>query len=128
MGLFDRLAEQRIQDAIADGAFDALPGHGAPLELEDLSRVPEDLRTSYVLLKGANVLPEELQARKETLRLEDLLAACHDDEECRALRSRRDAAALRYRLLMERRRLSGSAQTAHRDYAGALGRRFARPR
>jgi len=126
MSFFDELAEARLQAAIADGAFDDLPGHGKPLALEDLSRVSEDLRASYCLLKGANVLPEELQAREETLRIEDLIAACQDDEERLALRRRRDAAALRYRLLMERRKLSASARHAHGQYAGALQRRLSR--
>src|SRR6266540_3378743 len=42
--LFQRIAEQRILEAQRKGEFDNLPGKGKPLELEDLSWVPEELR------------------------------------------------------------------------------------
>lgn len=124
MSLFERLAETKLREAQAAGLFDDLPGHGKPLELEDLSRVPEDLRASYCLLRGANVLPEELALRKEHLRLSDLLAACEDDDRRAALTARRDAALLRYRLLVEQRRASAGSQQVRREYGGALARRL----
>lgn len=109
----DSIAEQKILDAIGEGVFENLPGHGKPLELEDLSRVPEDLRAGYLLLKGAHVLPEEMQLKKEILRLEDLLAACRGDEEREALRETSRQLSLRYRLLMEKRgRTAASAEYA----------------
>lgn len=46
MAILSWLAEQRIQEAMRSGEFANLPGHGKPLELEDLSGVPEDLRMS----------------------------------------------------------------------------------
>lgn len=116
MTQFDRLAEQKLRDAIAAGEFDELPGRGAPLELEDLSRVPAELRASYLLLKGADVLPEEMQLKKEILRVGDLVAACEDDEEVRRLRSRRSRLSLRFRILMEKREGSG----AYGDYEEKL--------
>lgn len=45
------LAEQKIAEAMARGEFDHLPGNGRPLQIEDLSSVPEDLRMAYKLLK-----------------------------------------------------------------------------
>lgn len=116
MDAFDHIAEQKIREALARGEFDRIPNAGRPLELEDLSRVPEELRAGYLLLKGAGVLPEELQLRKETLRLEDLIAACQDEGELVRLRKERTKAALRYALLLERRGLT----PGHRDYADAL--------
>ena len=59
-----RIAEQRILEAQRDGAFDNLPGKGKPLELEDLSWVPEDLRIGYHVLKNAHVLPPRLNYSK----------------------------------------------------------------
>ncbi len=50
--LFQRIAEQRILEAQRKGEFDNLPGKGKPLELEDLSWVPEELRIGYHVLKG----------------------------------------------------------------------------
>ena len=106
MDPLDRIAEQRLADAIAAGELDDLPGSGRPLELEDLSRVDEELRGGYLLLKSAHVLPEEMQLRKELLSLGDLLRACEDPGERATLEGRRRALALRYDLLMERRRPS----------------------
>jgi hypothetical protein len=39
--LFDLLAEARIEEAIAQGVFDDLPGAGRPLRLDDDRLVPE---------------------------------------------------------------------------------------
>jgi hypothetical protein len=52
------LAESKIQAAIAQGEFDDLPGSGKPLQLEDLSRIPADLRMGFKLLRNAGCLPE----------------------------------------------------------------------
>ena len=75
------IAERRIQDAARAGAFDNLPGQGRPLELEDMSHVPEDLRMAYKILHNAGCLPPELEERKEISRLVDLLEACSDEQE-----------------------------------------------
>jgi len=40
----ERLAEERIRDAIQRGEFDNLPGRGKPLNLEDDRHIPDDLR------------------------------------------------------------------------------------
>ena len=48
MDLIALIAESKIRTAIARGEFDNLPGHGRPLQLEDCSRVPAELR--YQLL------------------------------------------------------------------------------
>ena len=102
MDVLQRIAEQRIEEAQREGLFEDLPGHGRPLELEDLDRVPEDLRASYLLLKGSGILPEEMQLAKEALRLGDLLRACTDPEQSADLRERLESVRLRYRILRER--------------------------
>jgi hypothetical protein len=79
------LAEQRILEAQRAGAFDNLPGKGKPLELEDLSWVPEDLRISYHVLKNAHVLPPEVELLKDVHILEDLLKHVEDEGERRSL-------------------------------------------
>jgi hypothetical protein len=76
---FQRIAEQRILEAQRAGAFDDLPGKGKPLELEDLTWVPEDLRVGYKVLKNAHVLPPEAELLKDIHTLEDLLK--HVEEE-----------------------------------------------
>ena len=85
MSYFWRLAEERIKEAQRAGAFDNLPGKGKPLDLEDLSWVPEDLRISYLVLKNAHVLPPEAQLLKDIHTIEDLLKHVEDEGERRAL-------------------------------------------
>jgi hypothetical protein len=56
LSFFWRIAEERILEAQRAGVFDDLPGKGKPLELEDLSWVPEaellkDIHTLDDLLK-----------------------------------------------------------------------------
>ncbi len=75
------IAERRIEEAQAQGVFDNLPGRGRPLQLEDMSHVPEDLRMAYKILSNAGCLPPELAERKELNRLVDLLDSCKDEQE-----------------------------------------------
>jgi hypothetical protein len=81
--MFDclRIVEQRIREAQEKGEFDNLPGHGKPLNLDDDSHVPEDLRIAYKILKNADCLPPELQEKKEIRQMEDLLASLPDEKE-----------------------------------------------
>ena len=85
MSFFWRLAEERIKEAQRAGAFDNLPGKGKPLELEDLSWVPDDLRIGYLILKNAHVLPPEVELLKDVHILEDLLKHIEDEGQRKAL-------------------------------------------
>lgn len=76
-----KIAEQRIKEALERGEFDNLPGRGAPLNLEDDSRVPEDLRLAYKILKNADCLPPELELKKEIVQMEDMLESIPDEKE-----------------------------------------------
>ena len=105
MSHFWRIAEERIREAQQAGVFDDLPGRGKPLEIEDLSWIPEDLRIGYHILKNAHVLPPEAELRKDIHTLEDLLKHIEDEGERRAL-----AKSLQWKLirldLLTRRSLS----------------------
>ena len=85
MSYFWRIAEERIKEAQRAGAFDDLPGKGKPLDLEDQSWVPEDLRIGYHILKNAHVLPPEAELLKDIHTIEDLLKHVEDEGERRAL-------------------------------------------
>ena len=75
------IAERRIAEAQERGDFDNLPGAGKPLQLEDDSAVPEEIRMAYKVLKNAGCLPPELADRKEINNLVDLLEHCEDERE-----------------------------------------------
>jgi Domain of unknown function (DUF1992) len=81
MSDFEKIAEEKIRQALKDGAFENLPGAGKPLRLEDDSTVAPDLRMAYKLLKDAHCLPPELELHNEILRLKDLLRGIADETE-----------------------------------------------
>jgi len=62
--MLDFLAEKAIQDAIARGELDALPGAGRPLNLDDDALIPEELRLAYRILKNAGCVPAEVEKLK----------------------------------------------------------------
>ena len=105
MDIFLIMAEERIRQSIQNGDFENLPGKGKPLELEDLSSVPEDLRMGYKILKNAGMVPEEVQLKKDMLKLEDLLACCIDEQEQASLQSKLTEKELRFNQLMEKRKM-----------------------
>jgi Domain of unknown function (DUF1992) len=99
LSYFWRIAEERILDAQRAGAFDDLPGKGKPLQLEDMSWVPEDLRIGYHILKNAHVLPPEAELMKDIHTLEDLLKHVEDEGQRRALAKSIQAKVIRLDLL-----------------------------
>lgn len=103
MDILERIAEEKIREAVERGDMDRLPGFGKPLQLEDLSRVPEELRAGYLLLKNAGVLPEEMQLKKELTTLKGLIDLCNEGEEKKRLTKEWTEKKLRFHLLMERR-------------------------
>ena len=80
MWLIDQLAEQHIKAAQEKGELSGLPGEGAPLNLEDDSQVPPELRAGYRLLKNAGFVPPELELRREALQVSDLLQHLDPDD------------------------------------------------
>ena len=102
MDFLHRIAEERIQDAQRDGLFDNLPGKGKPLNLDDDSLVPEDLRLAFKILKNANCLPIEMELRKEIYNLRQLIDTAIDPEIRRELRGELNRVTLRFNSLRNR--------------------------
>jgi len=75
---WEKLAEERIQEAIRKGEFDHLPGKGKPLPRDELEWVPEELRMAYRILKNSGHLPEEVLIRREIAEVTQLLAEVED--------------------------------------------------
>jgi hypothetical protein len=120
LSYFARVAEERIREAQREGAFDNLPGKGKPLELEDQSLIPEDLRMSYHILKNAHVLPPKAELQKEIQTLQDLLKYVEDESERTAMAKEIEWKMIRLDLLGRR---SFSWQTT-RFYGKKLVRRL----
>jgi hypothetical protein len=80
----DDLVEQRIREAQQRGEFDALPGAGRPLAIEDDSLVPEELRVALRVLKNAGMVPPQVHALRDldALLAEMVAAEAGDGEAC----------------------------------------------
>src|SRR5574341_2083306 len=140
---FERLAEEKIRDAIAAGEFEHLPGKGKPLPLDDYFSVRPEERMAYAVLKNSGFLPDHLQLRKELetslheleqfwqhcrQRLGKLLRHCHaarDKEKSSAQNpsiTRRAFARRQIILLQKRREQNSTNESGKRVDAAARWR------
>lgn len=69
---FERIAEQRLRQAMADGEFDDLRNAGQPIDLEEYFSWPESVRMAYSVLKNARCVPVEVELLNEIARLRAL--------------------------------------------------------
>ncbi len=79
MSPLSKIAEKKINQAIADGKLDCSRFKDKPLVFEDDSFVPKDLRMAYKILKNGGYVPPEVQTRKEIHNLEQLIADTEDE-------------------------------------------------
>lgn len=122
---FWRVSEEKIREAYQNGEFDDLPGFGKPLELEDLSSVPEELRLAYRLLKNANftISAEEDKLKQEMLTIEKLIQACGDETERARLQKKLTEKLLRYNQFLSKRWIKTNS-SVFKNYAEKLEKRF----
>jgi hypothetical protein len=112
--VFDRLADQRIREAMSEGKFDQLPKRGA-IDLEEYFKLPAELRMAYSILRSAGCVPEEVELLRDVDRLETALGAAQDDAARSALRRSVAEARLKLDLALERRRRERTANAALSD-------------
>jgi hypothetical protein len=103
MDFFTILSEEQIRKAYENGEFENLPDFGKPMQVEDLSGVPEELRMAYKLLKNAGFSPEEFHTKHELLTIEGLIRNCEDPEEKEQLQKKWNEKLLRFNQLMSKR-------------------------
>lgn len=118
MDIFALIAEDKIKTAIKNGELDNLPGKGKPLELEDLSMIPEDLRMAYRLLKNSGFMNEEAKLGQDILKLNDLVKKSSNDEERKQLRKELNDKRARFEKIMDERKLTQSK--AYKQYRDQL--------
>ena len=100
---WEKLAQNRIDEAIAAGEFEDLPGRGQPLDLAEYFSQPPGERAGAHLLKNANVLPPELELLKAIVALERKLEQSTDPDEQRRLRAELQEQRVAFALALERR-------------------------
>ncbi|MBO7933123.1 DUF1992 domain-containing protein [Burkholderia pseudomallei] len=120
MKLLDALVEQRIAAAAAAarGAFDDLPGAGAPMELDDDLLVPEEVRVANRILKNAGFVPPAVEQLRALRNLQDELRAVSD----RATRCRLQAKMLALDMALES--LRGGPMVVPREYCRRIAERL----
>jgi len=101
---FHRNADEKIQEAIAKGEFDNLPGQGKPLDLDAYFTTPEDLRMGYSILKSADIIPEEMQLLKQVEGLKKSLDSCTSQIEKRSIQQQLSEKITHFNMRMERYR------------------------
>lgn len=121
MDIAATIANNKIKEAIDNGEFDNIPGKGKPLQLEDMSGIPEDLRMGYKMLKNAGML-DEVNLKKDLLNLENLIDQCYDEEERERLKKKLDEKRLKYNSFVKSRKPSNAA--AMRQYQSKIDSKF----
>ncbi len=89
MSIFEKIAQNKIQEAIENGEFERLSNKGQPLHLDEYFATPEEFRLGHSVLKSANVLPAEIELLREAGRLQQQIEHCQDEMEKQRLRQLR---------------------------------------
>ncbi|MDP4159281.1 MAG: DUF1992 domain-containing protein [Bacillota bacterium] len=99
--IFDRIVEDRIQEAMRNGEFDNLSARGKPINLDYWASLPEGIRAGYMVLKNNGFVPEEVQLLKDIDELHDQLASCPSYEAKEGISKKLEETKLKYNLILE---------------------------
>ncbi|MCB9059291.1 MAG: DUF1992 domain-containing protein [Calditrichae bacterium] len=75
---WEKLAQDKIKEAMLKGEFDNLPGEGKPLDLTDYFKAPAHLRLAIDVLKKSNALPPPILIKKEITEIQQQIKNCKD--------------------------------------------------
>jgi hypothetical protein len=101
---FQKNVDEKIQEAIARGEFDNLPGKGKPLDLDAYFATPENLRMGYSILKSADIIPEEMELLRQIEGLKKSLDSSTTPMEQKALRQQLSEKLTNLNMRMEHNR------------------------
>ncbi|MFL8935347.1 DnaJ family domain-containing protein [Rossellomorea oryzaecorticis] len=99
------VSEQRIKMAQEDGEFENLPGYGKPQNLDDDLSIPPALRMAHRIMKNAGYSTEEMDMKKEMVRIEDLIRVCEDETEKGELQKSLNEKMIRYNSMLSKKRV-----------------------
>jgi Domain of unknown function (DUF1992) len=101
---FQKNVDEKIEEAIARGEFDNLPGKGKPLDLDAYFATPEDLRMGYSILKSADIVPEEMELLRQIESLKKSLESSTSQIEKNVLRQQLSEKLTSFNVRMEHNR------------------------
>jgi hypothetical protein len=99
----DKIAEEKIREAMARGEFDNLSGKGKPIDHSAYFAAPPETRLGFSLLKSNGFVPEEVALLKEAAELRAKAEAEADPDAARALRRELNDRLLKLDLMREAR-------------------------
>ena len=98
-----QIAEMKMREAIKNGELDNLPGKGKPLEIDNMSFIPAELRMAYRIIKNAGLVPVEVSLNIDLEALKKKIEVSTDEKERKLLKKKLIEQDLRYNILMEKR-------------------------
>jgi hypothetical protein len=104
MNIFEKIANEQIEEAMKRGDFDNLPGKGKPIDLDEDAGIPEDMRLAMRILKNAGVSPPEVSLRKELEATKAEIAVAKNREKRRELEREAQWICLRIAMLQKEKR------------------------
>lgn len=98
-----QIAEMKMREAIKNGELDNLPGKGKPLEIDNMSFIPAELRMAYRIIKNSGLVPVEVSLNKDMDTLKKKIEESTDEKERKFLKRKLIELGVRYKILMEKR-------------------------
>ena len=103
----EKILDEQIRNAIAEGKFDNLKGAGKPLNMDDYFATPEDIRAGYTLLKNNEFVPQEVELLREIGELKETIKNSPDGEAKKTLHKKLNEKQLALTMILERNKLRG---------------------
>jgi hypothetical protein len=98
----EKVLEEQIQRAVAEGKFDNLRGAGKTLNLDDYLATPEEVRVGYTLLKDNNFVSPEVELLNEIGALKEKIKNCPDEAQKKILTKNLNEKSIALTMILER--------------------------
>ncbi len=99
---FEKHVESIIQEAMARGEFDHLAGAGKPIDLSSYFNTPAEVRTAYIILKNAGILPREIELLREIAELHESMSGATNENQRQEIGRQTQRKQVEFSLQMER--------------------------
>jgi hypothetical protein len=73
---FEKLAEEKVREAIERGEFEGLSGEGRKIDLTEYFNTPSEFRVGFSLLKANKFVPGEVRLLREIADLREEIGGC----------------------------------------------------
>jgi hypothetical protein len=98
----EKILDEQIKNAMAEGKFDNLKGAGKPLDLDEYFAAPDHIRAGYTLLKNNDFVPQEVELLKAMGQLREKIRESADENEKKVLNKKLNEKSLALSMILER--------------------------